>query len=162
MATNNTINIKEPRPVFSAYLSGNIANQTGDGTVYTIVNDVEFVDTTGSYNNGTGIFTAPETAPYMFNYDIKYGPGGTTTNTISYIVSAGSNYAVCTIPTRWRLTNFYGNGGFITLQGSQIVQMTVGDTAYLVIQGSGGTKIDTIYGLTGNFYYTHFDGYRVF
>lgn len=56
----------EKRAAFSAYISADQNNVTGDGTSYTVLYQTKIVDTTASYNTATGIFTAPLAGNYMF------------------------------------------------------------------------------------------------
>lgn len=51
---------------FSARLSADVANATGDGTAYTIICDTVLQNTGAGYNGGTGVFTAPVTGLYCF------------------------------------------------------------------------------------------------
>jgi hypothetical protein len=70
----NTINLAVPAappPItttvaFSAYKSTVTTNVTGDGTVYNYICNTELFDLDGSYNNATGIFSAPSNGNYLF------------------------------------------------------------------------------------------------
>jgi len=81
-------------PCFSAYLNTGVTNQTGDGTTYTILFDTKLVDTTTSYNTGTGLFTAPVTGNYLFSANITAAglAVANTTGAAPFVTNAGINY----------------------------------------------------------------------
>ncbi len=64
--TDNGEMTNASQPAFLALLGSTVNNQTGDGTVYTIVFDTEIFDQNSDFNTGTGTFTAPVTGRYAF------------------------------------------------------------------------------------------------
>ena len=67
--TDSTGRITYPaQPRFIATLSGSIANVTGDGTQYTLIADTAAVNIGSYYSTSTGIFTAPVTGFYHFDF----------------------------------------------------------------------------------------------
>ncbi|MBI4185292.1 MAG: hypothetical protein HY521_14970 [Proteobacteria bacterium] len=64
---------------FHAVPSGNLANVTGNGAVYTVIFDGEAFDQNGDYDAATGIFTAPVTGRYQFNVSLRLFECGTAT-----------------------------------------------------------------------------------
>ena len=92
MSTNNSINRQGAIPLFFAYQNGDVTNVTGDGTVYTTICNTEVVDSTGSYNTGTGQFTAPYTGYYQLNFGVTVYTDSTTTTLLSLIDVNGQVY----------------------------------------------------------------------
>lgn len=56
---------------FSAYLSGNATNVTGDGTVYAPIWNAENYDNEGVYDSATGKFTCRSPGNYQFNVSFQ-------------------------------------------------------------------------------------------
>lgn len=111
-------------PGFLAYLSADQANVTGNGTYATLIADTEVYDTAGGYDNTTGIFTAPVTGKYHFDYAILFEQATGATRLETRLVASNrtiwSNY--------WTPTNLL-NAGFVSATGSVDVDMDAGDTA---------------------------------
>jgi len=116
-------------PSFSAVLSANSLNRTGNGAIYTVICDTETYDVMSNYNNSTGTFTAPYTGKYKFEFQI-YLTGCT-------IASSCSASVVTTART-------YVNGLFraagaqdFRIHISCIADMTAGDTATFTVSAFG-------------------------
>ena len=71
MATNNAINLG--KYTFSAYLSGDVANTTGAGTVYQVICDTPTVNEGSCYNATTGDWTAPCDGNFFFGFICAFG-----------------------------------------------------------------------------------------
>jgi hypothetical protein len=83
--------IRKPlQPAFLATPSGNYINVTGDGTVYTVVNDSEIFDQTSDYNTGTGQFTAAVTGRYYFTWEVYVSGSGSGTNRIEVTLNSSN------------------------------------------------------------------------
>ena len=142
MATNNAINEFNPQPLFFAYLSANISNCTGDGTVYGPIafNTVRF-DNASSYNNGIYTFTAPYTAKYFLQVNLLLG--GITAN------HTAANLAIVTTARTYSqdvmsLALVKTPANQITLYADAIADMTAGDTATISLTVSATDKTISI------------------
>lgn len=146
MATNNASNNTYYRTAiaFSARISSDNANMTGDGT---IVSPVIF-DTCdfgcGYYNNATGLYSAPIEGYYRFESTIW----------LSNITFASTD------PVRIWLAYSDGSTALGDVFGGDLIRsntdydigimvtdakwLTVGQTAQVAVSVSGGTKIVTI------------------
>jgi hypothetical protein len=164
MVNNNTANtnfnpnntgqplLQPTQPAFSVNLSANATNVTGDGTVYTIIFDSVLKDQTSSYNNGTGVFTAPVTGKYLFQATCLASGGATQTSAIFNLVATGITTGLAT------LNPFpIENAATFTVSGSCIISMTAGDTASCTMTISGGAKTSTVGGSASPI--TYFGGY---
>ena len=140
---------------FSAYRSADVANVTGDGTAYMVPYNVSLVNVGSGFNTGTGVFTAPNTGRYMFNVTVGLSTlgAGHTLGTMQLVTTGGtytSNYAAYG-PIR-------ASNNLYMQTFSQLVSMTAGDTAYVVVTVSNSTKTVTLYGAAGN---SSFSGYQI-
>jgi hypothetical protein len=170
MANNNSINCdyifgtnKElgtpSQQTFLAVLSATASNVTGDNTAYTVIFDSEIYDVGASYATGTGIYTSLNTGKYCINFSIALiaqATGGT--NAEAKVVSSNRTYTCTAFSTVNRTANLYGLNDVFPHSGSLLVDMDVGDTAYITITSYGGAaKVDDIYGNASP--YTYFCGY---
>jgi hypothetical protein len=143
--------------IFSAYLSSTQSNVTGDGTVYTIPFNTALVNLSGSYNTGTGIFTAPTTGNYFFTCSVNVD-GLLTTHTDGILSLSGSNYE-----NRFFRCNFgaIASSGIVQASGSVIIPMTAGQTMSVFAFAANGTKVVDIIGAAAPGIYTNFSGYLI-
>lgn len=124
------------QPAFLAFLTSNVTNKTGDGTVYTQVLTSEGFDQNGDYD-GTSTFTAPVSGKYYLacaNLLNNLGAGHTGGNTT--IVTSNRSF-----------TGKFANYGVIRNSGTQLntplavyADMDAADTAIINVVVSGGTK----------------------
>lgn len=156
LGTNNVIRasvageINYPlQPAFLAYLPSVDADQTGDGTSFTLGSVTaltEVFDQNADF--ATATFTAPITGRYYLgtNYMLQEMAAGTNT-TNNAIVTSNNTYTLLNNANCFSGNNSYGLG--------QFVDMDAADTATILIAISGGTKIINVFGDSGrrtNFY----------
>jgi hypothetical protein len=137
-----TVN-KPNNPAFSAYVSTNQANVTGDGTSYTVVCDTSIYDQNSNYSISTGEFTAPVSGIYFFQGVVALSGLGIAFTTGYIGFQTTSSF----------FTSFYLNpgttfaaGGFLYLNGSCFAHMNAGDTCMLQVVVAGSTKTITVDG----------------
>lgn len=144
---------------FYAYLSSTASNVTGDGTVYTVICDTVLVNQTSSYNNATGIFTAPVDGLYTFSANVALtGIGVAHTNgTIIFLINGNSVYTAINNPA---LINSGGVLAFNATTGPY--PMTAGQTAQFNAAITGSTKTVNVFGLSAPNIFTWFGGYQIY
>lgn len=139
-ASNNQINLPL-QCSFHAWISTAQNNVTGAGTYYDVIFQTERYDVSSSYNNTTGVFTAPATGKYLFTSQIEYtgitaamtwGEMGFQVNAVTFV--GGLSYinvgAAAVI------------GTFISLQNTCLMSLTAGDTVRVrtrIQNGAGDT-----------------------
>lgn len=136
------------QPAFLAYASANVNDVTGDGTTYTLGTTAltEVFDQNGDFNTN-GTFTAPVTGRYFFiARNTLSTPGGGGTNAYIQLNTSNRNVFGTTLPTRNRVTNFFGTNAYLGYEINILVDMDAGDTATVTITSSGGAKTDDIIG----------------
>lgn len=129
------------QPCVMAYNDTSSSNNTGDGTLYTLIFGTERFDQANNFN-GTSTFTAPATGKYLFNCTVLF-QNCIATNTLTLQLATTA------------ITYSFGNtGGTIAgnepMSFSVIADMTAADTATVIASASGGTKTVGIYGNTGD------------
>ena len=148
------------QPAFNAWLTGSIANATGDGTDYALTgagsNWSAFFDTNADFNLGTGTFTAPVTGKYFFNVQVTWG-NMSARDYFIYLKTNGTPSVVRGV--------YEGIGAQCSAQEtaqkrdfSYITTLTASQTCYVSTQVSGGSKNIYINGGSAG-YQTQFCGW---
>lgn len=132
------------QPAASSYLSVSTLNITGDGTVATIPFNVEIFDQNSDFASNT--WTAPVTGIYLILCSIDVQNSLTTGATIfgASIVTSNRTYTLHAGPGRKNIANYYSSNNGINRNFMQLCDMDAGDTAYITLTGSGGTKTDDL------------------
>ena len=78
------------QPAFLALVDGNQTDVTGDGTLYTIIGDIEVFDQGSDYNTSTGTFTAPISGRYLFNCHVYISGSGSSTTGTRFVLSTSN------------------------------------------------------------------------
>ena len=127
---------------FSAVVSSQINNVTGNGTAYTVVFDDEEYDYLGEYNVSNGNFTAQKTGKYLISAQIGFTVTPSVTTCTFEIATSTTQYYMFVGDT----DSIYSGSGTIFLNGSCIVDLTAGQTARvrLSISGLGADTVDIL------------------
>lgn len=123
---------------FLAHLSATQSNVTGDGTAYTLICNTEIFDVGLTYNNATGVCTAPRTRKYRFNVHVAIEGlvPGTDIPDIQLVTS--NRTFICQENKASSATQVF--------KIDTMADMDIGDTAYIVVRVQGGTKISDVTG----------------
>lgn len=137
------------QPGFCAIKTGGtVANVTGNGAVYAVVQDTEVFDTSSDFSTVTGIFTTPIDGKYIFT-----GAGIFTDQTIGtgfFLAIITSNRTYYGAMYRPASTNNAGARAVV------ITDMDAGDTAYMAVIATGEAgNTEDFYALISN---NHFSG----
>ena len=158
---NSTTNISSSgaitnsgQPAFQAYLSGNVSNVTGNGTVYKIAFNSTSYDQSSNFNTGTFTFTAPVSGIYCFS--------GCVYAVITNPLEIQATINLVTTSTNFFVYNAAGaqvaGGGTLAIAWAKQCKMSAGDTAYVTLTVSGGLADVIVGGLLG---LTTFEGFLV-
>jgi hypothetical protein len=143
--------------LFSAYRSSTASDVTGDGTVYTIPFDTALVNLGAAYNTGTGVFTAPTTANYLFQ---------STVNVSDLQISHAEGifgFVGSAFESRFARYNMgaMATAGVFSASGSLVVPLTAGQTMSVFAFATGGSKVVDVIGAASPAIFTNFSGYLI-
>tara|TARA_R110000737_G_scaffold327196_1_gene341340 strand:- start:869 stop:2344 length:1476 start_codon:yes stop_codon:yes gene_type:complete len=145
------------RPAFSAKVSADITNVTGNGSIYTVLFNSEVNDQSSSYDTSTGKFTASVDGVYHFDTVLDlHAITSMSSLYCQFIVTGGgaAQYRFCS--RVWASQNMTT----LTETGSMTIPLTAGWTVHVTILGLGqGADTVTIGGGGNN--QTLFSGYLV-
>ena len=133
------------QPCVSARLVTTISNNTGDGTIATVIFDTAETNIGSSYNTGTGVFTAPVTGNYLITAHMAQSNSAGGLNCGVRLVTTTRTYFGTALdsaslgPNNWYYTSV-----------SSIVPLAASDTAEIKIQCAGGTKTSSSQGSASN------------
>ena len=127
---------------FSAVVSSQINNVTGNGATYTVVFNSKEYDYLSEYNTSTGYFTAQKTGKYLISAQLGMAvTTGVTTCTFEIDTSTKQYYMFV-----GDTDNIFSGSGNVFLNGSCIVDLNAGQTARVVltISGLSGNTVDIL------------------
>jgi len=133
---NNKL-IRNNQPSFSAYVTAQANDVTGDGTAYSVINYTQDYESGGNvFGAASGIYTAPFSGRHMIFGNVHLGQ--LTSSHVSAELEIVTNSK--TIHVEF---NPYAlsNSGEAMYSIQSICNMAAGDTAYLRVKVSGGTKV---------------------
>lgn len=142
-----------PSSSFRVTTSVNGANITGDATAAILIFDSASHNTGSHYDTSTGKYTAPATGLYQFNVSVLYQGFtlATHTDVNTYFIRAGA--ASESILLEYDNSTVAVTQSFVTHSGSMTVSLTSGDTFWVRVAVSSGTKTVDVSGW--------FSGFRV-
>jgi hypothetical protein len=124
-------------PKFSAYLSSDAIDATGDGSAWTIVADTEDYDVGSHYDHTTGIFTSPVGSPYFFGGVVK----------LEQLSISFTAFRVRFVSTTEDILVFEGNPGAmrtatndLVIPFSRAAYLATSETQKWIIEVGGATK----------------------
>jgi hypothetical protein len=149
MSINTSGNVGFPAntAVYATSTAGQ-PNATGNGTTVTVKYGSAPVNIGSGYDTSTGIFTAPANGKYHFTFACgiyNWSAGMTTTKMNIITTQHTSTRSYC----NWYGTSYSGYP--VSYCGSCIALLDIGDTAYVTIAVSGGTKTATVYGTAAGY-----------
>jgi hypothetical protein len=131
---------------------------TGAGTFIQLVYaTIDYQNGGSNYDATTGIFTAPATGVYHFDYKDELAPFGTAITSGYFTIALLKNgllfngSAFSTVP----VSNSYG---YWSLQGSVTIPLSSGDQIEVIISNETGSSVNT----ETNDYFCYFSGYQVY
>jgi len=131
------------QPAFSAYISTDPTNVTGNGTAYTLACNTEIFDRNADYNSGTYTFTAPVTGIYLLHSIAQFGntTAAATLLQMSVITSNRIYY------TRLDADSAIIGSGGAMMHCQAIADMDASDTATFTVQVNG--EVSDVVDMTG-------------
>jgi hypothetical protein len=124
---------------FLASYVGQTTNATGDGTIVTVPFATERFDIANNYNISTYTFTAPVAGKYQFNVTVY----------LEALLVTHTGRKISLITTARTYLIFDGVAaatGSLSINFPVLCDMGAGDTAYVTVAVSGGTKTVSVGG----------------
>lgn len=106
---------------FSAYMSADAVDVTGDNTDYTIICDVAIVNQGSNYNTTTGEFTAPNTANYNFSFNALAESAGNFNSSNWFLKVNGSS------ANQFFAGSLPSTNSFSSIYASSVLSLNAGD-----------------------------------
>lgn len=131
-----------PIPKFSANVSADILNVTGNNTAYTVIFNTERYDELGEYNTATGIYTCQRAGKYAITANVRLNlPVGSTSVAVDIVTTGKDNYVF-----RGGADNIRDASSNVNLGGTIIVELADGDTARVIVtvNGLGADTVDVL------------------
>ena len=149
------------KPYQSAFYARRNGN-TSIGINTAVVFDNTPMNTGADYNTSNGIYTAPYSGVYIFNYTMLIQSPPNDLEIDHYLNTSNDAY-IGGMPGRHRYLTAGATGwgdGYIGMGHSQICYMDAGDTAYVYFSQlfTSSNQTVTLYGNSGN-NWTKFSGY---
>lgn len=122
MVTNNSINLNGVTPDFRAYVNTPVVNVIGAGASYNVIFNTVLYDSTSSYNNATGVFSAPVDGIFFFYNNVTLtNIAGHTDMLCNIRVIGGAGSRIYFNPSA------FAAGGILNISVSCIAQLVIGD-----------------------------------
>lgn len=166
LGTNDTLvlltagEVLKPRsPAFLAVVSATQSNVTGNGTLYTIINDTAVQNIGSNYNTGTGLFTASAAGTYFFTATVNMGGlnAAHVGGSFFFILNGATFY----VGQTGSPVNQGDPAGDLSWVASNTLPLSAGDTVGVVLGVSGGAKVVSIFGTAIGNPVTSFSGFLV-
>lgn len=128
---------------FFSYVNANVANVTGDGTIYNYIGNSTTFNIGGNYSTSTGQYTAPKTGKYLFNASFAIGNigAGHTTGRFFIFTKTSGGAAIQTVEISQMSPAACQNAdNTLVFTGSVILSMNATDTCGWGIVVNGSTK----------------------
>jgi hypothetical protein len=147
---NNQINMPL-QCSFHAWVSTAQNNVTGDGAVHLVIFQTERYDVSSSYNNATGVFTAPISGKYMFTSEVIFEgiTAGMVWGSLGFWVNGGAYVGGVAYLNS---VNFSALGTFYSHPCTVIMSLNAGDTVQVRVFISGGARVADITVQTASFF----------
>ena len=140
--SNAGVVTQSAQPGFAANNSTLQSDVTGDGTAYTVTYDNVLYDTASNFTASTGTFVAPVTGKYSFTATVAL-TGLTASHTQGFIqlVTTSLNYS----GQDYSVGVARDSANKVNLNSSWIaIALTAGDSVFIRIQVTGGTKVVSV------------------
>jgi|9_EtaG_2_1085328.scaffolds.fasta_scaffold83188_2 hypothetical protein len=140
LAIDSAGHITQPlQSAFIVKLGSTASNVTGDSTAYTVINyQTETIDRNADFNPSNGTFTAPITGLYLltFRFHLQNIANNMNDNQLKMQTSNQSHSILGEMSS-----SSIGFSGSMNATGSLVVDMDANDTATMLVDFRGGSKV---------------------